>query len=252
MEIKSFILIAHVLAVTFGVGGAFMLDIYLLRHLRGAVIEEKDAAFARYVATFVKIGLVGLWASGIGLLAIAPDGPASVISNPKVQAKLVVVVILTLNALFIETVALPLVKRNVGRHLFDGENELGRTLILGSGAVSSVSWAVPMALGLARELNHVVPAATILGFYSGLLAIACAGGQVIGRYVYRLDTERCPQPVEQSPRFHAVAQQALETAFAPASRAAVSTNAFLHAPGARERSGWEISPTPTRRQVGAR
>ena len=42
MEIKSFILIAHVLAVTFGVGGAFMLDIYLLRHLRGAVIEEKD------------------------------------------------------------------------------------------------------------------------------------------------------------------------------------------------------------------
>jgi hypothetical protein len=234
MELKSIVLILHVLAVTFGVGGALMLDIYLVRHLRGAVIEERDAAFARYVATFVKIGLVGLWASGLGLLAVAPDGPASVIANPKVQAKLVIVVALTLNALFIETVALPLVERNVGRHLFDGRNELDRTFLLASGAVSSVSWMLPMMLGLARELNHVVPASTILGVYLVLVCLACAGAQVAGRYIYRPQAGGEAQAAP-APRFHVAARQVIEASFAPPARGPTLMDAFTHHRGTGER-----------------
>jgi hypothetical protein len=235
MELKSILLVAHVLAVTCGVGGALMLDIYLVRHLRGAMIEERDAAFARYVAIFVKIGLVGLWASGIAILAIAPDGPASVIENPKVQAKLVIVVVLTLNALIIETVALPLVERNVGRYLFDGVGEAERTLLLASGAVSSASWTVPLVLGLARELNHVVPAATILGIYAGLVCLGIATAQIAGRYLYRPERDTAAQ--RPAPRFHAAAQQAIEASFAPPAQPVSLMDAY-----ARERTPYERAP----------
>jgi hypothetical protein len=234
MELKTAFLVAHVLALTCGVGGALMLDIYLMRHLRGAVIAPQDAAVTRFIAGFVKVGLVGLWASGIAILSIAPEGPASVIENPKVQAKLVVVVILTLNALFIETVALPLVERNVGRHLFDGVGGAEKCLLLAAGAVSSVSWTVPLVLGLARELNNVVPASHLLGLYAAILCLAAAGVQVAGRVLYR------PAQAGQGAaaiRFHVAASQAIETSFAAPAHGVTLMDSF-----ARERSAFERGP----------
>lgn len=231
MELKTIVLVLHVLAVTLGVGGAVMLDIYLLRHLRGARIDEKDAAFAGFVAIFVKLGLLGVWSSGVVLLAVAQDGPASVIENPKVQAKLVVVVVLTLDALFIETVALPLIQHNVGHHIFTGKTEIDKTFLLASGVVSSVSWITPMILGLARELNHTVPATTILGSYASLVCLGCVGVQVIGRFLYRPEMNERAPPLEKIQQFHLDALERIERSFSGRARANTLMEAF-----ARDRS----------------
>jgi hypothetical protein len=48
--------------------------------------------------------------SGLAVISFAPDGPVSVLANPKLQAKLIIVAALTLNGLLIEGIALPLVE----------------------------------------------------------------------------------------------------------------------------------------------
>ena len=185
MAPKTILLILHVLGVVWGVGGVLMLDVHLLRHLRGADITQQDERFTHFVSAFVKAGLIVVWVSGLAVIGIAPDGPAAVLANPKLQAKLVVVVVLTINALFVETLALPLIARNVGRPLFDGVGQVRRSVILGCGAVSTLSWSYPVALGLARELNQTTPAQVILTYYVALLACVAAALQVAGRLLYR-------------------------------------------------------------------
>jgi uncharacterized membrane protein len=189
MEPKRFFLIIHVLGVVFGLGGAIMLDIYLLRALRGATIQSKDVSFVEFVARFVQLGMCLLWFSGPALVAIAPE-PFAALGNPKLQAKLVIVGMLTLNMIVIETLALPLVRQNRGRRLFDGVSEAGRSVMLVSGAISATSWAVPFILGLSREFNQIVPASHILGVYAGLLALAIIGLQGMGRVLYEPDIVR--------------------------------------------------------------
>lgn len=185
MEIKTLLLIAHVLAVAFGVGGALMLDLRLLRHMRGRPLRLADVAMVEFLSHFVKGGVIGLWATGILIMSIAPDGPASVFAVTKVQAKLVIVVVLTLNALFIETLALPLIKRNAGRCLFDGVDEKQRSLLIAFGVTSGVSWLLPFVLGLAKELNPV-SAGAILATYAVILVVGILFAQAAVRLAYRL------------------------------------------------------------------
>lgn len=241
MEPKTFFLVMHVLALVCGVGGALMLDIYLVRHLRGATVTDRDLAFAGYVAIFVKVGLFAVWASGIGILAVAPDGPASVIANPKVQAKLVVVVVLTLNALIIETVALPLLERNEGRRLFDGVGEVEKSVLLASGAVSSVSWLVPVVLGLARELNHAVPASHILMGYGAMLILAGATAQLAGRLLYQIGSAE--REASGAAPFHAAAHQVIKAHFDASNRPANLMDAYSRERRAAERLGMAPSAT---------
>ena len=203
MAPKTILLLFHVLGVVFGVGGVLMLDIDLVRLLRGSKVTAQTVALTHFVSRFVKAGLVAVWISGLLIIAIAPDGPASVLANPKLQAKLVVVVVLTVNALFVETLALPLLVRNVGKPLFEGVDQVRRSVVLGCGAISTLSWLFPVALGLARELNGVVPAQLILIDYSLLLATLAITMQVAGRLLYRPKLQGVADGLAVSPAIEA-------------------------------------------------
>ncbi|TCD11287.1 hypothetical protein [Oricola cellulosilytica] len=226
------VIISHLLAVIFGVGGALILDIYLLRHIRGRVIRGQDVEFVNFMSALVKTGLIAIWATGIIILSIAPDGPASVLSNPKVQAKLVIVVVLTLNSLFIETVALPLIRNNVKHPLFHNVSSFQQTAILSFGAISTVSWMTPFVLGLTPELNTVVPAHVILGVYATLVGATALATQFLVSFMYRPRSSQRParrQTARPSKRqellkgdapVHAAMHEAIEKAYARPGRKA--------------------------------
>ena len=166
-----------------------MLDVYLLRLLGGAPVEASDAKIASFIARFVRLGLALLWVSGLGMIFAAPLDPLLSLTNPKLQAKLAIVLVLTLNAVVIEVVALPFLAQQQGRCLFSDVGGMMKTVLLASAAVSTVSWLAPFLLGMARELNHVVPAAQILAVYGAVLASAIIIAQVAGRL---LDRPRLP------------------------------------------------------------
>ena len=92
------------------------------------------------------------------------DVPASIM-NQKLWAKLVIVAILTLNALLLHGIVLPRVVSRVGQPLF--ETSFGWLSLISTlfGAVSAVSWTFAAYLGLARELNGHANLMPILGSY---------------------------------------------------------------------------------------
>ena len=65
MAPKTILLLFHVLGVVFGVGGVLMLDIDLVRLLRGSKVTAQTVALTHFVSRFVKAGLVAVWISVI-------------------------------------------------------------------------------------------------------------------------------------------------------------------------------------------
>lgn len=190
LSLKTVLVVAHVLGVAVGVGGVLMLDIYLLKFVRGSKIKPRDIGTIGYVSLFVKTGLMVVWASGVLIIGWAPEGAAVILANPKLQAKLLIVVVLTLNALFIETLVLPLIKANMKRSLFHGITEGRRMLLLVFGAVSTTSWTFPLLLGLAREWNRVIPAENILEIYGCALLSLSIGLCLVVKALHPGGTKR--------------------------------------------------------------
>lgn len=171
---KSGLRFLHFVGLAAGLGGATLLDLMLLRFfVRQQICAEQVAVF-EFSSKVVNTGLKLLWLTGFGfLLHYALFDPVN-LQNPKVHAKLAVVVILTLNGVFIHMTVLPHLRRQIGRTLFHGTGGLQRSVFVVSGAVSAVSWYTPVVLGVFSQLNFSVPATQILVGYLLLVAFSAA------------------------------------------------------------------------------
>lgn len=168
------LLILHLMGLAFGIGASTILDLRMLRLLCGRPVADQDLAFAVVLSTFVRIGLLLLLISGLGFLLqlwlVRPD----LLSNPKLHAKLAIVGVLVVNGLLIEAIALPLLRRQCGRPLFDGVSYRTQVAVLAMGVVSATSWYLPFLLGVVRELNFGPTALTIFAVYLAMIGIGIA------------------------------------------------------------------------------
>lgn len=170
--LKSMLRIVHFLGLALGLGAATVLDLLILRFLLKGKISKEHWAVFQFGSSIVNAGLMILWASGIGFLIYYGFFDPVKLGNEKVWAKMTIVLILTINGMFIHSIILPKIKEQVGRSLMDGMTTKQRSVFLVSGAVSATSWYVPMMLGALPQLNFVVPMVTVLLVYAILLAIA--------------------------------------------------------------------------------
>lgn len=169
----------HLIGLCFGLGGATMLDFWILRWMRWGGLPPEIARTFLFVSKVVSVGIALLWLSGHGFLAVYAVESPQKLSNPKLLAKFVIVVVLTVNGLLIHALVLPSVLRDVSRPMFEGVSHLSTAVFLVSGAVSGVSWYGAFALGLMRELNGRVPAGLLLALW--LAAVVAA---VVGAFVF--------------------------------------------------------------------
>lgn len=179
MDPKTPFLVAHGIAFALGLGGATILDLLLLRALRRPLEAELVQAF-EFLANVVAVALAVLWISGIGFLVIYWLTDPSLLGNPKLWAKLTVVLILTLNGVFLHVRILPMLRRQEGRCLLEGLPWRTRVVMLSAGAISGVSWYYPFLLGIVRELNFAAPMATFLAAYGTAIAVTWLVAQLIG------------------------------------------------------------------------
>jgi hypothetical protein len=174
MSALAFLKFAHLIALVVGFGCAMLADYLILRQAILRPITRQLTDWLHYISQFAFLGLAMLWATGLGLIFIRyMDNPA-VLSNQKLWAKIVIVILLSINGVFVHKHALRLVSSRVGRKLFDQRSRpqiAGLTMIA---AVSSVSWITPMFLGVATELNNKVSVGPVLGVYA--LLVLCAWG----------------------------------------------------------------------------
>jgi hypothetical protein len=98
----------------------------------------------------VGISLIALWISGIAIIALdASSAGMQYFMNPKLQAKISIVVLLTLNGMVLHNSILPALQKT-GSLLKLSANM--RHLAIFSGALSGVSWFYAALLGVGRPL----------------------------------------------------------------------------------------------------
>ena len=174
VEVRTLLVGLHLLGLCFGLGGATMLDFWLLRWMRWGYLPDDVVRTFEFVAKAVSAGLVLLWLSGCGFLALYAVSDPAKLANPKIVAKLVIVGALSINGLVIHRLVLPYVALARAAPLFDGFRRRRRLLFVLSGSLSGVSWYAAFALGLLREFNGRVPAVTLLGIWLTLVLLAVA------------------------------------------------------------------------------
>lgn len=203
MDPKTYFVLLHLLGLVIGLGSVTTLDFYLLKFLRGDTVTRSDAQLVHLVSLLAAAGLAALWVSGIGFMTLAWFNNPALFDSPKVQAKLLIVGVLTINGAILHFKVLPQVARAVGRPLFckQGSTRSDRIMMRVCGAVSAASWWTPFFLGTVRELNYAAPIWVFLGGYLVILALFGAGFTVVEHYIStrygpKADSrDASPQPV---------------------------------------------------------
>ena len=181
--VKSTLLALHLLGLVLGLGAATMLDLIIVRFVGSRTVTQEYWSVISLLSKAVTGGLVLLWISGIGFLTHYAVFNPTLLTNPKIWAKIAIVGVLSLNGVFIHRAVLPLVRRQVGGPLFEGLTNFQRSCLLASGAISGMSWWIPLGLGAFPQLNFTVGAETILAIYALLLMLAIILASLIVRHV---------------------------------------------------------------------
>jgi hypothetical protein len=186
---RTMIRFFHFIGLALGLGGATLLDLMVLRFfIRGQIVQETYQVFA-FASRIVEIGLRVLWITGIGFLFLYALTNVQLLSNPKVHAKLIIVLILTVNGFFIHTVILPTVKAQIGKTMFRGVSPARRSIFVLSGAISATSWYMPVALGAFPQLNFKVSAVDLLLIYLVGIVLISLTMQLAILALHRFDAE---------------------------------------------------------------
>ncbi len=171
--IKGILSFGHLVGLVLGLGTTAYLDggcfLSILRGSWNGYRFFMSGTLFAIATKFVIIGLALLWVTGCGFLLHYSVFDPGKLANPKLYAKLAVVVVLTVNGYALHHLVL---KRVVA---MDGCDQLLRTkvgpLCLFSGAVSSASWIGAFLLGALPMLNHGVAFAVFVVVWAALVLV---------------------------------------------------------------------------------
>ena len=171
LTVLTILRLIHLTGLIMGLGGAALADYTIFS--RGVIRPVSDYTITQtwLLSHIVSIGLCILWVSGFALIMVKLQLQPNFMQNPKVWAKIVVVVMLTINGILVHRYILPLVIRARGCRLFDGVTPRQIAGLTFLGSVSLVSWSLPFVLGKAAGLNFVTPMSSILAAYVAFVLV---------------------------------------------------------------------------------
>ena len=173
-RLHTILVLGHILALALGLGSALLADWIVLRKLAFGTVSQKAAQQLIDLSQAVSAGLILIWITGALLVTDnALDAPATIM-NQKLWAKLAIVIALTMNAVLLHRIVMPMVTRRVGQPLFETAFEWRLMVSTLLGAISVVSWVFSAYLGVARELNGHANLLPILVSYLGALLLTWA------------------------------------------------------------------------------
>lgn len=171
--LKTFLIAGHLIGLAFGVGGALTLDTIAFRYFYLDRVTQEKLVLFHFIARLVTLGLVILWTTGLAFLWIYWQYQPELLDNPKVWAKVVIVMVLTVNGYFLHNKVFPILDRNLGKHLFHQVSVDEKAMMFTFSSISIMSWGFPLVLGIARSLNFTTGMGNILAFYFLMLSSTC-------------------------------------------------------------------------------
>ena len=172
--LKSALRVVHFLGLALGLGTATFLDMMMVRFMVRGKIRRTHWLMLEFGSKMVTGGLILLWLSGIGFLVWYGFFEPKNLGNPKIWAKVSIVVVLTINGQYLHGVVLPIFKGQVGRGLFEGVSARDRNMMVAGGVTSVLSWYFPVGIAASPWLNFNVPMQYIAGAYVAMLALGLA------------------------------------------------------------------------------
>ncbi|MFT6917166.1 MAG: hypothetical protein ACJAWL_003523 [Motiliproteus sp.] len=163
-NLKSLLTFFHLAGLAVGVGGAWMLDVFIIKNMNITLSKDKYYIF-EFISKFVFIGLVVLWFSGLAFIAYYYVYTPELLLNEKTWGKVFIVVVLSFNGLFIHKIMLKRIKESIGSSLLNHLGDREIRLMSMVGAVSVVSWLFPLILGVSETLNFKISAIYIIYYY---------------------------------------------------------------------------------------
>lgn len=169
--LKLLLLFAHLLGTSLALGAIVATDIRLLRRL--ADDRVRIAPPNPFVMRLITIALVVLYLTGGAMVALGLiDDPTYLSGNPKLQGKLILIAVLSINALVLHHYTFPSLAR--GRRVARWKPADFMRVALPV-ALSNCLWMYCAFLGIARPWNHTVSIGFVLGTAVWLFAAALAG-----------------------------------------------------------------------------
>ena len=163
--LKLLLLFAHLLGTSLALGAIVATDIRLLRKL--ADERVRIAPPNPFVMRLITLALLVLYVTGAAMVALGLADNPEYLGNPKLQAKLLLVAVLSINALVLHHYTFPGLAR--GRRVARWKvGDFMRVALPVS--LSNCLWMYCAFLGIARPWNHAVS----LGFVLGTAAWLCA------------------------------------------------------------------------------
>lgn len=157
MDWGIFIKISHIIGTVLGVGGEIFGSIFYFKALKDGKVDAREVEVLRICFGVLHIGLVILVLSGFGyFLDMRLSGITRFMFEPRLIAKLALVVILVVNALLLQTRKIP--------------DWLG-------GSISIVSWFGALILGAWRGLEAELWQMTLV-YLAGII-VAAIGERII-------------------------------------------------------------------------
>jgi hypothetical protein len=163
------IIYLHLIACCLAVGLVLTSDIAMVKQLvRGNPEERLDPKHLLDLQKTVSRALLALWVTGAAVVILdASIKGLGYFANPKLQSKVAIVTLLTVNGMALHKYVLPWMQKG-GSLLRLSFNQ--RMIAIFAGAVSGVSWFYAAMLGIGRPLNWKYSLFEILAAYPVLIA----------------------------------------------------------------------------------
>jgi hypothetical protein len=158
----------HLIACCLAIGLVLTSDIAMVKQLLRADPKERmDASHLSELQTMVSRALFALWITGAGIIALDMSVKGwEYLFNPKLQSKVAIVALLTINGVLLHKHVLPWMQK-AGSLLKLSFSQ--RMFAIFAGAVSGVSWFYAALLGVGRPLNFKYSLFEILAAYPVLI-----------------------------------------------------------------------------------
>ena len=160
----------HLISCCIALGLVIVSDLSMVRDLiSGSAPDRNKIRQMDMLQSIVVKALAALWVTGIAICALDASlkGGWQYFANPKLQAKILMVAILTVNGVVLHHSVLPWVKK-AGSVL---RLNFSRTVFaLLAGTISGVSWLYAALLGVGRPLSWKYSLLEIMAAYPLLLA----------------------------------------------------------------------------------
>lgn len=162
------IVYVHLIACCVAVGLVLTSDIAMVKQLLKGEGSKQCSEHLEHLKNVVGLSLVVLWISGIAIIALdASSAGMQYFLNPKLQAKISIVVLLTINGVVLHNLVLPALQKTGS--LFKLPVSM-RNLAIFAGAVSGVSWFYAALLGVGRPLAWKYSLVELMAAYPLMIA----------------------------------------------------------------------------------